>query len=67
MNNGQLAKLLVDADLLPDIEAKINQGYFDEWQSAATVEDREQIHAKQSALQSVVFEIKETAKGYLTE
>ena len=65
MNANQQARLIIDGGLLADIEDKIKRGYFDEWQSAKVVEDREAIFAKQAALESVLFEIKELAKGIL--
>lgn len=67
MTSGQQAAILVDGELLPDIEDQIKQEYFDEWQSAATVEDREAIHAKQAALEMVLFTIKEKAKKVLIQ
>ena len=62
MNKGQQALLLIDGDLLPDIEARIKQGYFDEWQASNLLEDREAIHAKNGALEAVIFEIQQQAK-----
>ena len=62
MNQAGQAKVITEGDLLDHIARTIKQGYFDEWQSAGTVEDREAIHSKQGALDQVLFEIKEEAK-----
>lgn len=65
MNTGQQATILVDGDLLEKIADDIKREYFDSWQFSKTVEDREEIHAKQSAVDSVVQRIREKAEAVL--
>jgi chromosomal replication initiation ATPase DnaA len=65
MSKAQEAKILIDGEVLSDIVQNIEHDYFELWQVANTLEDRERIHAKQAALSEVFQAIIDKANEVL--